>query len=334
MTRSLITGACGQDGYYLAKHLITLGHEVIVTARSGPRLQAEYEGMRVRTAILDVTDSGMVRALLKATKPDHIYNLAAQSHVGLSYASPESTAAVNYGGVLNLLEAIRGTDIKMYQASTSEMFGNSDRKQNERTPMEPESPYAIAKTAAHNLCEMYRRSYGVFVACGILFNHESPRRPDFFLPRKVAKGLVEIVKGKREKLRLGNPKAYRDWGWAPEYVTIMPNMLEMGRPYTMVIGTGEAASVRDLVFTACQHLGIHHKMDQYVEWKKTEKRPSEVDFLRADITRAKSLMGWKPQYKMSEVIRMLIRHEEEVQDEDFQKEEEPEERLDHPSEYD
>jgi len=297
MKKALITGVTGQDGSYLAELLLSKGYEVHgIKRRSSSfntgRLDAIYADWHQKTARMflhfaDLSDSSSLIRLLSEIRPDEVYNLAAQSHVRVSFDIPEYTCDITAMGALRLLEIIRllGLKTRFYQASSSEMFGSAPSQQGEMTCFHPRSPYACAKLFAHSVTVNYREAYGMFACSGILFNHESPRRGETFVTRKIAQAAARIKMGLQEKLYLGNLEARRDWGYAPEYVKAMWLMLQQEKPDDFVIGTGESHSVKDFLDLAfaCVDLDWHN----YVEIDPLYYRPSEVDNLVAETSKAR-----------------------------------------------
>jgi GDPmannose 4,6-dehydratase len=316
MTRALITGVTGQDGSYLAELLLSKGYEVHGLKRRSSsfntdRVDGIYEdfheaGARFHLHYGDLTDGGSLTRLLYAIRPDEVYNLGAQSHVKVSFEVPENTADAGAFGTLRLLEAIRQTGVRtrFYQASSSEMFGSTPPPQSELSPLHPRSPYACAKVFAHNITVNYRESYGMHASCGILFNHESPRRGETFVTRKITRAVAHIKLGLQEKLYLGNLEARRDWGYAPDYVEAMWRILQQDRPDDYVIGTGQAHSVREFVEIAFAHAGLDWR--QYVEIDSSYFRPAEVDFLLADASKARERLAWAPTVGFRQLIRMMV----------------------------
>jgi GDPmannose 4,6-dehydratase len=316
---ALITGITGQDGSYLAELLLAKGYRVygIIRRSSGfntARIEHIYEGPEVpserkRLHLLygDLTDASSLNKILRTVQPDEIYNLGAQSHVRVSFDIPEYTAEVIGVGTIRLLEAIRETGLspRFYQASSSEMFGSSPAPQHEGTPFRPRSPYACAKAFAFHSAVNYREAYGMFVCNGILFNHESERRLETFVSRKITKAAARIKLGLQDKLFLGNLAARRDWGYAPDYVEAMWLMLQQSKPDDYVIATGESYSVRDFLDEAFGYLGLDwHK---YVELDDRLLRPSEVDNLCGDYAKAWSLLGWQPKVRFKELVTRMVR---------------------------
>ncbi len=325
MKRALITGVTGQDGSFLAEFLLAKGYEVHGVVRRAStfnteRLDPIYQDRHEAGAALflhygDVTDGAGFRRILEKAQPDEIYNLAAQSHVRVSFDQAEYTADVVATGTLRILEALRDyaggqRDVRMYQAGSSEMFGAAKPPQNESTPFYPRSPYAAAKVAAHWYAVNYREAYGLFIANGILFNHESPRRGETFVTRKITRALARIKLGLQEKLYLGNLDARRDWGYAGDYVEAMWRMLQQPSPGDYVIATGESHSVREFLDLAAAHCGLD--WTQHVEQDPRYLRPTEVDFLLGDASKALAEMGWKPRVTFEQLVPMMIDHDLEL----------------------
>jgi GDPmannose 4,6-dehydratase len=319
--KALITGITGQDGSYLAELLLGKGYEVHgVLRRSSSfnteRLDKIYQDphvpdYRLRLHYGDLEDGSSLSKLTKQVQPDEIYNLGAQSHVRVSFDVPEYTVSTVALGTLRLLEAMRELDrpCRFYQASSSEMFGSSPPPQDEHTAFQPRSPYACAKVFAHQLCQNYRDAYGLFIACGILFNHESPRRGIPFVTRKITRAAARIKHGLDKKLFLGNLDAKRDWGYAGDYVEAMWLMLQQDKPDDYVIATGESHSVRELLDVAFGTLGLDWK--PYVEIDPRYFRPTEVDHLHGDASKAREKLGWKPKVTFQQLIEMMVRADEE-----------------------
>lgn len=320
MKKALITGITGQDGSYLAELLLAKGYEVHgVVRRSSSfnteRLDTIYQDphvadYRLRLHYGDLEDGSSLANLIKKVAPDEIYNLAAQSHVRVSFDVPEYTVSSVAMGTLRILESIRelGSSCRMYQASSSEMFGSAAPPQNEQTLFQPRSPYACAKVFAHQLCQNYRDAYGMFIACGILFNHESPRRGIPFVTRKITRAAARIKHGLEKKLFLGNLEARRDWGFAGDYVEAMWMMLQQDKPDDYVIATGESHAVRDVLDVAFGTLELDWK--NYVEIDQRYFRPTEVDHLHGDATKAREKLGWKPKVTFKQLIEMMVRADE------------------------
>jgi GDPmannose 4,6-dehydratase len=316
MRKALITGCTGQDGSFLAEFLLAKGYEVhglkrrasaFNTERVDPIYQDSHEsGARFFLHYADLTDGSSLASLLHDIRPDELYNLGAQSHVKVSFEIPEYTTDVVAGGTLRLLEAMRrtGVECRFYQASSSEMFGSAPPPQNEATPFHPRSPYACAKVFAHHITVNYRESYGLFASSGIMFNHESPRRGETFVTRKITRAVAHIKHGVQHKLFLGNLDARRDWGYAPDYVRAMWLMLQQEQPGDFVVGTGEAHSVRDFVERAFAHAGLDWK--EHVEVDPRYFRPAEVNHLCADASKVRRQLGWEPQVGFGELVRIMV----------------------------
>jgi GDPmannose 4,6-dehydratase len=320
---ALITGVTGQDGSYLAEFLLKknyIVHGVIRRASTfnTARLEAIYKdphvvGSRFHLHYGDLADANTIRKLIYQVKPDEIYNLGAQSHVRVSFDIPEYTANVTGLGVLRMLEAVKdyqqhtGKKIKFYQASSSEMFGAAPAPQNEETRFHSRSPYGVAKVFAFDTVRNYREAYGIFAVNGILFNHESERRGETFVTRKITMGVAAIVAGREKKLYLGNLNARRDWGYAPEYVEAMWIMLQQTEPDDYVIGTGESHSIQDFVEAAFSAVGLDWK--QYVEIDPRYYRPAEVDDLIADASKAHKKLGWKPEIGFDALVKIMLDHD-------------------------
>ena len=310
--KALITGITGQDGAYLAQHLLNLGYDVygLLARRSTPTTwRLEYLGIldNVRLIDGDLTDmASIVRALLECT-PDEIYNLGAQSFVATSWAQPILTANGTGMGALNILEAVRQVcpDAKFYQASTSELFGKAQETiQSETTPFYPRSPYGVAKLFAHWSTINYRESFGIFGCCGILFNHESPLRGIEFVTRKVTDAVARIKLGKQNELRLGNIDAMRDWGFSGDYVKAMHLMLQQEKPDDYVIATGRTASVRDMCKLAFEYVGLDYQ--DYVVIDPKFYRQAEVDRLLGNPAKAERVLNWKAQTTLEELVKMMV----------------------------
>ncbi|MHB8397587.1 MAG: GDP-mannose 4,6-dehydratase [Acidimicrobiales bacterium] len=315
--RALVTGITGQDGSYLAEFLLAKGYEVHGLIRrsstfSTSRIDHIYRDPHDRDLSLflyyaDLTDPSSLINTLNRIKPDEVYNLGAQSHVAVSFEMPEFTADTAGMGTLRLLEAIRWADwpIRFYQAGSSEMFGRvTETPQRETTSFYPRSPYAVAKVFAHWMTIQYREAYGTFACNGILFNHESPRRGPTFVTRKVTRGIAAILAGKERRLYLGNLEARRDWGYAPEYVEAMWLMLQRDAPDDYVIATGEMHSVREFVEAAFELVGLDWR--EHVEIDPRYFRPTEVDELCGDATKASTMLGWRPKTRFRDLIRLML----------------------------
>lgn len=313
MKTAVITGITGQDGSYLAELLLEKNYKVVgLVRRSAMEDKKLYNIEHLldnKNLILengDLTDAPSLWRIVKDYQPDEFYNLAAQSHVGASFTSPESTLGINATGVLNCLEAIRSLkpDTRFYQASTSEMFGdNMNAPQSEETVLSPVSPYACAKVYAHNLVINYRKAYNLFSCSGILFNHESPRRGEQFVTRKITKAAARIKLGLQKELRLGNLDAKRDWGYAKEYVEGMWLMLQQPNPDDYVLGTGKTYTISEFINCISEIAG--YNLMQYVIVDDKYKRPSEVPLLLANPEKAKKILGWEPKTELKELARIM-----------------------------
>lgn len=326
MKKAVISGITGQDGSYLTELLIEKGYEVHGIVRRASlfntdRIDHLYHDPHTSGAPMflhygDLTDPSSVRRILEEVQPDEFYNLGAQSHVKVSFEEPMYTSSSIAVGTLGVLEAIRdlqqrtGKEIRFYQAGSSEMFGATAPPQNESTPFYPRSPYAVSKVAAHWYTVNYREAYDLFACNGILFNHESPRRGETFVTRKVTRAVARISLGLQEKLFLGNLDARRDWGFAGDYVEAMWLMLQQDRPKDYVVATGEAYSVRDLVEAAFSQVDLD--WSDYVEIDPRYFRPTEVDFLQGDPTEAMADLGWKPRVQFPELVSMMVAHDLEL----------------------
>src|SRR6266511_3300505 len=317
MTKALITGITGQDGSYLAELLLAKGYEVHGIIRRASsfntgRIDHLYKdphinGVRLFLYYGDIADSTNLIKLLYRIQPDEVYHLAAQSHVRVSFDIPEYTADVTGLSTIRILEAIRETGVKskFYQASSSEMFGKAQEvPQRETTAFHPRSPYGVAKVYAHWATVNYRESYDLFACCGILFNHESPRRGETFVTRKITRAVARIKAGLQEKLYLGNLDAKRDWGYAREYVEAMWMMLQQDAPEDYVIATGETHSIRDLLDEAFSYAGLN--WEKCVDQDERYYRPAEVDLLLGDATKAKRQLGWQPKTGFRELVRLMV----------------------------
>lgn len=309
MKTAFLTGLDGQDGSFLAELLLEKGYEVHGMIRRGanPLVNIDHLKGKVSLHYGDMATENQLSLLLSSLKPDEIYNLAGQSAVDASFEIPEYTGDVTGLGVTRLLEAVKGFSphSRLYQASSSEMFGNAPAPQSEATPFRARSPYAAAKIYAHNMVGCYREAYGLFACCGILFNHESERRGLNFVTRKISNAVARISLGKQDNLQLGNMDAKRDWGYAPDYVRAMWMMLQQDSPGDYVIGTGEAYSVRDFVEAAFSYVGLTWR--HYVKSDTAEFiRPSDVNYLLADSTKAKAELGWEPQVRFKELVQTMV----------------------------
>ncbi len=334
--RALVTGITGQDGSYLAEFLLGKGYEVygVVRRSSSPNTsridhitEDPYgEDVRLRLVQGDLTDASSINHLLSVVRPNEIYNLGAQSHVQVSFDVPEYTGDVCALGTLRVLEAMRELhlDAKFYQASSSEMYGQAlQTPQNEATPFNPRSPYAAAKVYAFHMTRNYREAYGLFAASGILFNHESPRRGEMFVTRKISQAVARIKVGRQRRLRLGNLEAQRDWGFAGDYVETMWQMLQVDQPDDYVVATGESHSVREFCEICFAEVGLP------ITWRgqgTAEEgigpdgrvlvsidprllRPADVDSLQGDATKARETLGWRPRVGFRELVRMMVEHD-------------------------
>ncbi|WP_406425760.1 GDP-mannose 4,6-dehydratase [Streptomyces sp. NBC_01589] len=317
MTKTaLITGVTGQDGSYLAELLLSKGYRVHGLVRRSSSFNTEridhiYQGPQEaeRRLVLhhaDLSDGVALVNLLRDIQPDEVYNLGAQSHVRVSFDAPLYTGDVTGLGALRLLEAIRasGIETRIYQASSSEMFGSTPPPQNEDTPFHPRSPYGAAKVFGYWTTVNYREAYRMFAVNGILFNHESPRRGETFVTRKITRAVARIKAGLQDRLYLGNLDAVRDWGYAPEYVEAMWRMLQHHEPTDYVVATGVPATVRQFVETAFSHAGLD--WNEHVRYDPKYERPSEVDALIGDASKAQKLLGWKPTVLVDELARIMV----------------------------
>lgn len=310
MKRALITGITGQDGYYLAQLLVEKDYDVHgIVRRSSNPVAARVATMPITLHVADMTDEHSLDAVVSKVHPHEVYNLAAQSHVGLSFQIPEYTAEVTGLGALRLLMACRrqAPSARFYQASTSELFGSAPGPQNEDTPFHPRSPYGVAKAFAYYAVQNYREAYGMFAVNGILFNHESEHRGAEFVSRKITIAAARIKAGANTTLRLGNLDAKRDWGHAEDYVRAMWMMLQRDQPQDFVIGTGVTRSVRDFLDAAFGELRL--PWDRYVEIDPEFYRPAEVNMLCADWSRARLELGWEPQIGFGELVKRMVNHD-------------------------
>ncbi|HEU4319393.1 MAG TPA: GDP-mannose 4,6-dehydratase [Acidimicrobiia bacterium] len=319
MPKALITGITGQDGSYLTELLLDKGYEVhglirrtstFHTDRLDHLYQDPHEkGVQLHLHYGDLTDGSQLARLIRTVKPHEIYNLAAQSHVAVSFEQPEYTGDVDALGVLRLLEAVRDSDLDcaVYQAGTSEMFGTSPPPQSEATEFRPASPYAAAKLYAYWLVRNYREAYDLKAVTGILFNHESPRRGETFVTRKITRAVSRILAGLDNAVYLGNLDAERDWGHAKEYVEAMYLMMQQPNPRDFVIGTGEAHTVRELCNVAFQHVGL--EPDRFIKIDPRYYRPVEVERLRADASQAKDELGWSPTIGFEDLVHEMVEYD-------------------------
>ncbi len=329
---AIITGITGQDGSHLADFLLEKNYQVVGMVRrvstEPPSRVSEHLWKEVEQFSGDLLDSVSIERAIKKYQPDEFYNLAAQSHVGMSWKQPELTSKINYFGVSNCLKAIQviKSDTKFYQASTSEMFGKVvDESQNEESRFYPQSPYAIAKLAAHWLTINYRQSYDMFTVAGILFNHEGPRRGLNFVTHKISHYAARYKLGLTDKpLQLGNLNAKRDWGYAPDYVRAMWMMLQQDKPNNYVVGTGETHSVRDFVNAAFKAINVElvwsgEGVDEIAKGKETDEvivevnpeffRPADVEVLKADPTKIKKELGWEPEVTFEKLVEIMVKHD-------------------------
>ncbi|MBT9145317.1 MAG: GDP-mannose 4,6-dehydratase [candidate division WS2 bacterium] len=316
MKKALITGITGQDGSYLAEFLLSKDYEVHGLIRRAStfntsRINHIYLDPHKPKARLflhygDLSDSEQISNVIYNIKPDEIYHLGAQSHVRVSFDIPEYTGNIIALGTARILEAIRrsGNKIRFYQASSSEMFGDAPAPQNEKTPFCPRSPYAAAKTYAYWMTRNYREGYGMFASNGVLFNHESPRRGETFVSRKITRAIANIIAGKQNKLYLGNLNAKRDWGFTPEYVETMWLMLQQDKPDDYVVGTGETHTVKEFLEEAFGYVKL--EKEKYVEQDPRYFRPTEVDLLIADASKAKRRLNWQPKVTFKELVKIML----------------------------
>jgi len=317
MKKAIITGITGQDGSYMAEMLLHKGYEVhgvirrastFNTRRLDHLYRDPHNGEKVHLFLHygDLSSSDSLERVIHDVQPDEVYHLAAQSHVRVSFDMPEYTGDVTGLGTIRILESIRrlGNNTRFYQASTSELFGSAAAPQSETTPFQPQSPYAAAKLYAFWVTRNYSQGYDLFACNGILFNHESPRRGETFVTRKITMAVARIKAGLQKKLYLGNLEAKRDWGYAPEYVEAMWSMLQQDEPYDIVIGTGEAHTVRDFVEEAFGYVDLKYK--DYVEIDPRYFRPTEVNHLEADTTKAKKILKWNPKVRYHDLVRIMM----------------------------
>jgi len=322
MKRALITGITGQDGSYLAEFLLSKNYEVHGLIRRASTFntgriehlyqESHYPGRRLLLHYGDLADSEQITNIIYNIKPKEVYHLGAQSHVRVSFDLPEYTSNITALATTRLLESIRrsGMKIKFYQASSSEMFGNSPSPQNEDTPLRPQSPYAASKVYAYWMARNYREGYNLFICNGILFNHESPRRGETFVTRKITRGLARIIAKKEKKIYLGNLDAKRDWGYAPEYVETMWSILQQEKPDDYVIGTGENHSVREFLEEAFSYVGL--EWEDFVEIDPRYIRPTEVEDLLVDATKARKQLKWTPRISFKDLVRIMVDYDMEA----------------------
>ena len=317
--RAIITGITGQDGSYLAELLLAKGYEVHGVIRRASTFNTEridhlysdpHESPALHLHYGDLSEGRVIRQILERFEPQEVYNLGAQSHVRVSFDQPEYTADVVGVGTLRLLEAVReystrsGAQVKVYQAGSSEMFGAALPPQSEETPFHPRSPYAVSKLAAHWFARNYREAYGLFITNGILFNHESPRRGETFVTRKITRAVGRIKEGLQQTVYLGNLDTRRDWGFAGDYVEAMWLMLQQDEPDDFVVATGESYSVREFLEEAFGCAGL--EWQKHVEIDSRYFRPSEVDHLQGDASKARAKLGWAPKVSFTELVRMMV----------------------------
>jgi GDPmannose 4,6-dehydratase len=316
MKKALITGITGQDGSYLAELLLSKGYEVHgIIRRSSTFNTSRIDGIyvdphssdaRLYLHYGDLSDSGQISNIIYNIGPEEIFHLGAQSHVRVSFDIPEYSGDITALGTTRILEAIRrsGNGIKFYQASSSEMFGDVSPPQNEKTPFQPRSPYACAKVYAYWISRNYREGYRIFACNGILFNHESPRRGETFVTRKITRGIARILLGKEAHIYLGNLNAKRDWGYSPEYVECMWRMLQTPSPDDYVVGTGEAHSVEEFLDQAFSYAGLN--VEEHVRIDPKYFRPTEVESLIADPAKARKALGWDPKVKFHDLVKIMV----------------------------
>lgn len=316
MKHALITGIFGQDGSYLAKHLLELGYKVygLRHRQSATEHHPNHKFLNITGEIDfldgDITDAFSLFRAIEKLPLDEVYNLAAQSYVGASWSQPIAAGQVTALGAHNVYEAVRNINpnIRVYQASSSEMFGKvRETPQTENTPFYPRSPYGVAKQYAHSMAVNYRESFGMFIACGILFNHESPLRGEQFVTRKITKAVANILHYKQDSLFLGNVFAKRDWGHAKDYVKAMHLMLQVNQPDDFVIATGKTRSVMDFYEESFRYVGLIS--DHYVYSDPALHRPSEVDILLGDATKAKEILGWVPETSFEDLVHEMVDHD-------------------------
>ena len=315
MKKALITGITGQDGYYLSKFLLEKNYEVHGTIRRASlintyridELISNYRDGQLTLHYSDLLDSASLSSLVNQIRPDEVYNLAAQSHVSVSFKNPVYTTQVGTLGSISILEAIRGlgSEVKFYQASSSEMYGGSSPvKLNEMSPFDPKSPYAASKVFAHDITKIYRDSYELFCVNGILFNHESPMRGETFVTRKITRAVGRIKMGIQEKVTLGNLDASRDWGFAGDYVEGMWMMLQSNKPSDWVLATGESITVREFAEKAFKKVDMD--FEEYVESSERYFRPNEVDYLLGDYSKAEKELGWTPKTSIDDLVGLMV----------------------------
>ena len=312
MRRALILGVTGQDGQFLANLLLNSNYEVLGASRNLPNWINNHLGLlRPKHKIVDVAKYTDLFRLVQAFAPDEIYNLSGESSVARSFLNPTETASSNVIGVLNLLNAVKELGLKnhvrIFQASSSDMFGPSELQLNETSPLSPKSPYGVSKFLAHKMCLQYREEFGIWVSSGILFNHESELRPQHFVFQKIIRSLLEISQGKRQFLELGNLEIYRDWGYAGDYVEAMQESLRSDIPRDYVIATGRLNSLRDVIEKTCELLGLSRDMDSFVKIDLSLMRPLDIERTWGDPRLANELLGWKARTTFEELIEKMVR---------------------------
>ncbi len=322
MAKAFITGITGQDGYYLSKLLLEKNYEVhgvirrssnFNTNRIDPLISKYSKDNQLQLYYSDLLDSSSLNNLISIIEPDEVYNLAAQSHVAVSFKNPIYTIQSGNLGTISILEALRNLDkeVKFYQASSSEMFGGKEKKSlDEDSVFEPKSPYAASKVFSYNISKIYRESYGMFCSNGILFNHESPHRGETFVTRKITRAVGRISVGIQEKLSLGNISAERDWGFAGDYVEAMWKILNHSRPDDFVISTGESHSVEEFLKLAFEHVNLNY--EKFLVISEKYMRPNEVNYLLGNSKKAKKELGWEPKTKFQDLVKMMVDHDLEV----------------------
>ena len=322
MAKAFITGITGQDGYYLSKLLLEKNYEVhgvirrssnFNTNRIDPLISKYSKDNQLQLYYSDLLDSSSLNNLISIIEPDEVYNLAAQSHVAVSFKNPIYTIQSGNLGTISILEALRNLDkeVKFYQASSSEMFGGKEKKSlDEDSVFEPKSPYAASKVFSYNISKIYRESYGMFCSNGILFNHESPHRGETFVTRKITRAVGRISVGIQEKLSLGNISAERDWGFAGDYVEAMWKILNHSKPDDFVISTGESHSVEEFLKLAFEHVNLDY--EKFVVISEKYMRPNEVNYLLGNSKKAKKELGWEPKTKFQDLVKMMVDHDLEV----------------------
>ena len=314
---ALITGISGQDGFHLSELLLSKNYKIFGLVNNDKKsnvIEFSNKYPEVEIVLGDLTDISSLIRVIEYSKPAELYNLGGVSSVSLSFSKPELSANVNGLGPVRLLESIKrlgaDKDIRFYQASSSEMFGDVNQvPQNEMTEFSPKSPYGAAKVYAHQICVNYRESYGMHVSCGILFNHESEYRSEEFVTRKITKSVAQIAKGKLDKVKLGTLEPKRDWGYAGDYVEAMWLMMQQQTPDDYVIATGKMHSVRDFLTASLKAAGLKGNVEDYVVLDENLKRPSEVDLLVGDPSKAKKILGWQPKVSFEELVLKMVTHD-------------------------